>query len=419
MHDDLKRRLRDELDREVRTPPRLDYATVLARGRGKRLRLRLVTALSVAAAGAAIFAGAMAVTGVPDGRPVERVDPAEGERSFARYRIELGNGFDAGGEPVTMRGSVEADAEDGEICVDASVMGATSLHLHRHDGSQEVSFPWRYVSSRSCRPAPDDVVESLIDSHEDWYVEFHHDGTGGTIRSELQPLPESPPEDRAAAEVIEDLRARARLCRSYDFQFKGSLDGQLYRPVQCGAQTRVQDVFSSPPASPLPIEYVRGPVVIVYGFADVASRDTWLEAVEAPLGGRVVGPTWVVDVMDRSSYRKIAAALRDAERAVRPAGTRSLGPGVVETSSSRRRPEVSMAEAVAVARGEEELVQVDRVLYRDAAAGGARAIPAWHVVLRRCVAAYGDPHDEPGCEGYQTHVIVDEETGAIVAEFVI
>lgn len=57
MHDDLKSRLRDELDSDLGFRPPRDLTEVLRRGRGKRLALRLVTTASVVLAGAALVGG--------------------------------------------------------------------------------------------------------------------------------------------------------------------------------------------------------------------------------------------------------------------------------------------------------------------------------------------------------------------------
>ena len=43
MHDDLKQRLRDEVDSELGSRPSRNLPDVLTRGRSKRLALRLVT----------------------------------------------------------------------------------------------------------------------------------------------------------------------------------------------------------------------------------------------------------------------------------------------------------------------------------------------------------------------------------------
>src|SRR5687767_643225 len=47
MHDDLQRRLSDEVDAELGTRPASDLSEVLRRGRGKRLRIRLMATASV------------------------------------------------------------------------------------------------------------------------------------------------------------------------------------------------------------------------------------------------------------------------------------------------------------------------------------------------------------------------------------
>ena len=217
------------------------------------------------------------------------------------------------------------------------------------------------------------------------------------------------------AEVIEDLRTHARLCRNFDFQFKGELDGQSYRPVQCGAKVRVPNDFATPRPQ---FGYVRGPTLVIYGFVDVESRDSWVEAVQAPLGGRVIGGTWAVDVMGPSAYRKVLSAVPE-DGAIAPGGARSFGQNLIEELTNRGRPQISLSEAVEVARDGEELVQAELVLYSDETTEDVQAIPSWHIVLRRCVPAYGGLHAEYRCEGLQTHVIVDAETGELITKFVV
>ena len=64
MHDDLKRRLRDEVDAELRSRPPQDLTDVLTRGRSKRLALRLVTTMSMLLLGTALVGGGLWIAGV-------------------------------------------------------------------------------------------------------------------------------------------------------------------------------------------------------------------------------------------------------------------------------------------------------------------------------------------------------------------
>ena len=61
MHDDLKRRLRDEVDAEIGTRPPRNLSDALTRGRKKRLALRLVTTMSMVVVGTAIVAGGLSI----------------------------------------------------------------------------------------------------------------------------------------------------------------------------------------------------------------------------------------------------------------------------------------------------------------------------------------------------------------------
>ena len=64
MHDDLKQRLRDEVDAELGSRPSRNLPDVLTRGRSKRLALRLVTTMSMVLLGTALVAGGFWIAGV-------------------------------------------------------------------------------------------------------------------------------------------------------------------------------------------------------------------------------------------------------------------------------------------------------------------------------------------------------------------
>jgi len=59
MHDDLKRRLRDEVDAELGSRPPRDLPDVFTRGRGKRLARRLVATVSMVLVGTALVSGGL------------------------------------------------------------------------------------------------------------------------------------------------------------------------------------------------------------------------------------------------------------------------------------------------------------------------------------------------------------------------
>ena len=62
MHDDLKRRLREEVDAELGARPPQDLADALTRGRRKRLALRLTTTMSMVVVGTALVAGGLSIS---------------------------------------------------------------------------------------------------------------------------------------------------------------------------------------------------------------------------------------------------------------------------------------------------------------------------------------------------------------------
>ena len=85
MHDDLKRRLHDEVDAELGTRPPRDLNEVLRRGRGKKLGIRVMTALSIFVIGAGIVAGSLWIGSLRnDAAPVP---PAEENEPMRNGRI--------------------------------------------------------------------------------------------------------------------------------------------------------------------------------------------------------------------------------------------------------------------------------------------------------------------------------------------
>ena len=83
MHDDVKQRLRDEVDAELGTRPPSDLSEVLGRGRGKRLALRLVTTISMVLVGTAVVAGGLWIgrTASPSDDGRSSIQPADDEAS--------------------------------------------------------------------------------------------------------------------------------------------------------------------------------------------------------------------------------------------------------------------------------------------------------------------------------------------------
>lgn len=104
MHDDLKQRLRDEVDAELGSRPPRNLPDVLTRGRSKRLALRLMTTMSMVLLGTALVAGGLWIAGVrspsterssiqPAGEnaspsePTPSETPENAEESGPRYNI--------------------------------------------------------------------------------------------------------------------------------------------------------------------------------------------------------------------------------------------------------------------------------------------------------------------------------------------
>ena len=77
MHDDLKQRLRDEVDGAVGPRPPRELSDVLARGRSKRLARRLVTTMSIVVLGASVFGGYAASRSLSNNAVPQPADESE------------------------------------------------------------------------------------------------------------------------------------------------------------------------------------------------------------------------------------------------------------------------------------------------------------------------------------------------------
>ena len=141
MHDDLKRRLRDEVDAELGTRPPRDLSDVLTRGRGKRLALRLVTTMSMVLVATALVAGGLWIgrtisSPSEDGR--RSIQPADDEASPSEQtRCETPelDSADHAGPRCLFDGEVGFHitagwAENFESRMVSQAMGPESLLLH-------------------------------------------------------------------------------------------------------------------------------------------------------------------------------------------------------------------------------------------------------------------------------------------------
>lgn len=138
MHDDLKRRLRDEVDTELGTRPLSDLSDVLRRGRRKRLGIRLIETVSMVLLVTAVVAGGLWIgrtTSSDDGR--NSIQPADAKPSpseptpsetpenaeVSGRRVDLLNG------EVTFRSSTWGEHAESRIISEAP-MGPESLLRH-------------------------------------------------------------------------------------------------------------------------------------------------------------------------------------------------------------------------------------------------------------------------------------------------
>lgn len=175
MDDDLKRRLRDEIDADLGARPRLDISDVVARGRGKQRTLRIMTALSAVLVGAAFIGGGLwasrAVSSSPEaGR--DSIQPAANETTPSDEEEGAGS---------------HVDLLDGEVSFRA--------------GPWKEHQQWRFISDSPMGP------ETLL-SHAD-------PSAGLLIITDPAPLRESCPQTRAtgtsAGAFVEAIRAHQGL----------------------------------------------------------------------------------------------------------------------------------------------------------------------------------------------------------------
>ncbi|MDQ3981685.1 MAG: hypothetical protein M3271_03280, partial [Actinomycetota bacterium] len=187
----IEQRVRRELQRldGMEMPDRLPAI----RRNAARQRLTRIVATGAAIGVLALTTvwGAGIMTPSDDAAPVKPAPrPSESTRTFGRYTISLGGGFDSSGKPIEGSGTVEIDSQRGTACFQAHILGATSAHLHGEDDDTTVVLfdaPDRYRPEMCARDQSSDVLQSIIDRPESFYVEFHNEASGGVITSSLAP----------------------------------------------------------------------------------------------------------------------------------------------------------------------------------------------------------------------------------------
>lgn len=217
--------------------------------------------------------------------------------------------------------------------------------------------------------------------------------------------------DEAAHVVMEELGPH---CRNFDFHFKSEILGQPYRPVQCGGRSETVPGSSAPE-----VASVRGPTLVLYSFATEAGREAWSEDHAGLWVGRLTGPRWIVDVLDRSVFGNIKARLGEQTLQVaEPPATWRLGRHSMQPSPADLTPAVSLQEAAQeLTQHDEELWGAQLGLYQDSKRPRVEPVPAWLITVRSCVPSYGGKHAAPSCQGDRLHVIVDATTGTHIASF--
>jgi hypothetical protein len=220
--------------------------------------------------------------------------------------------------------------------------------------------------------------------------------------------------DALATSLIQDLQPT--LCSSSDFYFKSEIDGELYRPVQCGMETALRQAPGDEPE----ITLKRGPTLVLYAFSDPELQEQWLSRHVAPFGGRIAGDDWVIDVMDPDGLSHVRKAISEHRFSVvaQPSSTWRLDNHAAELAPARAVPRVPLDQV-----GQHPALRVGETLSANLVRYSDRDLPrnrprlSWLIVLRKCVPSYGGPHADPGCQGDQDHFIFDARNGRVWDRF--
>jgi hypothetical protein len=234
--------------------------------------------------------------------------------------------------------------------------------------------------------------------------------------------------DRTALSLIDDLRP-ASLCRSYDFYYKEEIAGEPYRPVQCGAEfhlrwsSGVVTQPSQPSQAPTPLaetrSIIRGPDIVIYAFASRAAKRAWMQANDPLWGGRLSGPTWLIDATSPHVLDRVRGALSELKPFVVASGTQTWGVGnhVIEWRRPEVKPRVPLRRASRGLQGTPELISAELGLYSDLDDSGGRPVAAWIITYRKCVPAFGSEDASPECLGHELHIVIDAQTGEEIVTF--
>jgi WD40-like Beta Propeller Repeat len=130
----------------------------------------------------------------PDWGPPTTPEVDEAVR-FGRYRFSIGGGFNAAGESIENTGIIEVNSQDGSVCIESQIHGATSAHVHPGDEpSQTITVfepPRDYQPSMCTRSLDPASLQAVIDDPTSYFIEFHNESSGGTLTADLELMSEA------------------------------------------------------------------------------------------------------------------------------------------------------------------------------------------------------------------------------------
>lgn len=203
-----ERQLRDALQRiAAEIPPPLGVPSKIASGARRRIAVNMSLAVTlVAGLVLGSFAGIRALRDIDTSPPV---GPTETPSGFVEFNVS----FTGGAQRADV---LELNATIGAACFEVGVRGVTSMHLHLEGegGAQEPALtPLEsnrnpYVAWGCAWNLDPAVVRAIVDSPEDYFLEFHSERSGGSLSADLEKAPPGASQRLTTIGLIAFLRGR-------------------------------------------------------------------------------------------------------------------------------------------------------------------------------------------------------------------